>query len=265
MEVSVVVPAHNEAGNLDRLVEATTEVLDSPSFGHEYELLLVDDNSTDDTPAVCNRLAEEYEHVRTLHRTEDGGFGNAIKAGLREARGDVLIPFMGDLSDDPADIPKLVAAIEDGYDIAYGSRFVDGGSVEGYPRLKLLYNRGFNNCIRLMFGVRARDVTNAFTAYRAEVIETVGVDTLASESFDLTAELPLRAHIEGFQSTEVPVSWRSRDEGVSKLDATRAGPVYIKRLLHMFVVGNVVALSDLWDAVTTGSPSASWVRPFSVS
>ena len=254
MEVSVVVPAHNEAGNLERLVEATTEVLDSPSFGHEYELLLVDDNSTDDTPAVCDRLVKEYEHVRTLHRTENGGFGNAIKAGLQGARGDVLIPFMGDLSDDPADIPELVAAIEDGYDIAYGSRFVDGGSVEGYPRLKLLYNRGFNNCVRLMFGVRARDVTNAFTAYRAEVIETVGVDTLTSESFDLTAELPLRAHIEGFRSIEVPVSWRSRDEGVSKLDATRAGPVYVKRLLHMFVVGNVVALSDLWDAVTTGSP-----------
>lgn len=80
------------------------------------------------------------------------------------------------------------------------------------------------------------------------------MDTLVSEGFDLTAELPLRAHIEGFRSTEVPVSWRSRDEGVSKLNATRAGPLYLKRLLHMFVVGNVVALSDLWDAVTTGSP-----------
>ena len=254
MEVSVVVPVHNEARNLDRLVKATTEVLDSPSFDHEYELLLVDDNSTDDTPVICDRLAREHKHVQTLHRTESGGFGNAIKTGLREARGHVLIPFMGDLSDDPADIPKLVAAIEDGYDIAYGSRFVDGGSVEGYPRLKLLYNRGFNNCVRLMFGVRARDVTNAFKAYRAEVIETVGVDTLTSESFDLTAELPLRAHIEGFRSTEVPVSWQSRDEGVSKLDATRAGPLYVKRLLHMFMIGNVVALSDLWDAVTTGSP-----------
>lgn len=161
MKVSVVVPAHNEAGNLDHLVNATTEVLDSPSFDHEYELLLVDDNSTDDTSAVCDRLTEEYEHVRVLHRTENGGFGNAVKSGLQESCGDVLIPFMGDLSDDPADIPKLVAAIEDGYDIAYGSRFVDGGSVKGYPRLKLLYNRAFNNCIRLTFGVRARDVTDS--------------------------------------------------------------------------------------------------------
>ncbi|QZX99895.1 flippase-like domain-containing protein [Halobaculum rubrum] len=254
MEISVVVPAHNEAGNVERLVEAVTAVLDAPSFEHEYELLLVDDNSTDETPTICDRLAQEHPGVRVLHRTADGGFGNAIKAGLTKARGDVLIPFMGDLSDDPADIPKLVAAIEDGYDVAYGSRFTEGGSVDGYPRIKLLYNRAFNNCIRLLFGVRSKDVTNAFTAYRREVVETVDVDTLVSESFDLTAELPLRAHIEGFRSTEVPVSWCSRDAGVSKLDATRKGPLYLKRLLHMFVIGNAVALSDLWDAVSTGSP-----------
>lgn len=254
MEISVVVPAHNEAGTLERLVQATTAVLDDPDFGHQYELVLVDDNSTDETPAICDRLAAANERVRVVHRHENGGFGNAIKTGLRAARGDVLIPFMGDLSDDPVDIPKLVAAIEEGYDVAYGSRFVEGGSVDGYSPLKLLYNRAFNNAIRLLFGVRAHDVTNAFTAYRAEVIERIGVDSLVSESFDLTAELPLRAHILGFNSTEVPVSWRSRDAGVSKLDATRKGPLYLTRLFEMFVIGNVVALSDLWDGITAGSP-----------
>lgn len=254
MKVSVVVPAHNEAGNLERLVRATTAVLDGPEFDHAYELLLVDDDSTDETPAICDRLADEYASVRALHRETDPGFGNAIKAGLDAATGDVVIPFMGDRSDDPADIPALVAAIEDGADVAYGSRFAPGGSVSGYPPLKLLYNRSFNNLIRLLFGVRARDVTNAFTAYRAEVIETIGVDRLAAESFDLTAELPLRAHIEGFASTEVPVTWESRDAGVSKLNATRKGPLYLTRLAHMFVVGNAVALGDLWRAVATGSP-----------
>lgn len=255
MEVSVVVPAHNEAAALDDLVHKTTSVLDDPAFNHGYELILVDDNSTDETPAICDRLAAEHDKIRVIHRTDgSGGFGNAVTAGLRVATGDVLIPFMGDLSDDPTDIPKLVAAIEDGYDVAYGSRFIDGGSVSGYPPLKLFYNRAFNNLIRLLFGIRARDVTNAFTAYRAEVIETVGIDALVSESFDLTAELPLRAHIHGFRSTEVPVSWRSRDAGVSKLNATRKGPLYLRRLLQMFIIGNVVALSDLWDAITTGSP-----------
>jgi uncharacterized protein (TIRG00374 family) len=170
------------------------------------------------------------------------------------ASGDALIPFMGDLSDDPADIPKLVGALEEGYDVAYGSRFTSGGQVDGYPPLKLFYNRSFNNLIRLAFGIRARDVTNAFTAYRREVIEEIGVENLESESFDLTAELPLRAHIHGFSSTEVPVSWRSRDAGVSKLNATRKGPLYLKRLAQMFVLGNVAGLRDIVRVVTGGGP-----------
>jgi len=252
--VSVVVPAHDEAGNLQHLVDRVTTTLVPPTFDHELELVLVDDNSTDATSAICDELAAEYDVVTVVHRRSAPGFGNALKDGFRAATGEVVIPFMGDLSDDPADIPKLVAAIEEGYDVVYGSRFVDGGTVEGYPPLKLLYNRAFNNLIRLTFGIRARDVTNAFTAYRREVLEEIGIDTLDSESFDLTAELPLRAHIAGFRSTEVPVAWRSREAGVSKLDATQKGPLYLRRLVHMFAVGNVAALADLRGAVTTGSP-----------
>lgn len=254
MEVSVVVPAHNEERTVGHLVERTKSRLVDEKFDHDLELVLVDDNSTDETGHICDELATEHECVTVVHRTIDPGFGNAIKSGLSHASGEVLIPFMGDLSDDPADIPKLVDAIEDGYDVAYGSRFTSGGSVEGYPRVKLFYNRAFNNLIRLMFGIRSKDITNAFTAYRREVIEEIGIENLNSESFDLTAELPLRAHVRGFRSTEVPVSWKSRDAGVSKLNATRKGPLYVKRLAHMFLVGNVVALSDLWGAVTTGSP-----------
>ncbi|RDI70453.1 flippase-like domain-containing protein [Halopelagius longus] len=253
MEVSLVVPAHNEEGNLRRLVERITAVLSPPDFDHALEIVLVDDNSTDSTPSLVDGLADEYPCVTVVHRYENGGFGNAIKAGLKAASGDVLVPFMGDLSDDPRDVPKMIEAIEDGYDVAYGSRFADGGSVDGYPPLKLFYNRSFNNLIRLSFGIRARDVTNAFTAYRREVIEEIDVDSLDSESFDLTAELPLRAHILGFRSTEVPVSWRSRDEGVSKLNATRKGPLYLKRLAQMFVVGNAVGLKDLFESVVSGS------------
>jgi uncharacterized protein (TIRG00374 family) len=253
MEVSLIVPAHNEAGNLTRLVERVTSTLSSPEFAHELEIILVDDNSTDETSRVVDQLARKYDLVTPIHRTSNGGFGNAIKTGLQSASGDAVIPFMGDLSDDPADIPKLVHAIEQGHDVVYGSRFVDGGSIDGYPPLKLLYNRAFNNLIRLSFGIHTRDVTNAFTAYRREVIEEIGVDSLNSESFDLTAELPLRAHILGFTSTEVPVSWESRDEGVSKLNATQKGPLYLKRVLHMFVIGNIVGLRDLFESVLSGS------------
>lgn len=254
MLVSVVIPLHDEAGNVERVVEGLLALTGNRGFEHDLDVVLVDDNSTDATPELCDSLAAHHESVRVIHRTDNPGFGNAIKAGLATARGDVVVPFMGDLSDDPTDLPRLIDAIEAGADVAFGSRFVGGGSVSGYPPLKLLYNRSYNNLIRLLFGIRSRDVTNAFTAYRREVVEEVGIDSLVSESFDLTVELPLRAHILGFSSTEVPVSWRSRDTGVSKLDATQKGPLYLRRLLELFVRGNLEGLRDVFGAVVSGGP-----------
>jgi len=136
MRTSVVIPAYNEEGNLRRLVARLQEGLADEAFTHELEIVLVNDNSTDATGTICDELAAENDSITVVHRTANGGFGNAIKAGLAAASGEVIIPFMGDLSDDPRDIPALVDAIEDGYDVAYGSRFTSGGSVDGYPRLK---------------------------------------------------------------------------------------------------------------------------------
>lgn len=254
MLVSLIVPAHNEEGNLRRLADRVRSELAVDSFNHDIEILLINDNSTDRTGEICDELAAEHSEVQVVHRAGDPGFGNALKTGFTAATGDVIVPFMGDLSDDPADIMNLVEAIENGYDIAYGSRFISGGSVDGYSGLKLFYNRAFNNTIRLLFGIQARDITNAFTAYHREVIDEIDPETLVAESFDITVELPLRAHIQGFRNTEVPVSWRSRDAGVSKLNATRKGPLYGKRLLKLFLFGNVAALRDLYSAITTGSP-----------
>lgn len=253
MKVSIVVPAHNEAGNLETLYERIFSEVGTPEFPHAVELVLVNDNSSDDTGEICNRLANGDSSVSVVQRDTEPGFGNALKAGLQRASGDVLIPFMADLSDDPADIPKMLEKIEEGYDVVYGSRFVSGGDVQGYSPLKLFYNRSYNNLIRLLFGIQSRDITNAFTAYRREVIETLDLESLDSESFDLTAELPLRAHIDGFRSTEVPVSWQSRETGASKLNATRKGPLYLKRLFQLFLYGNLVGLRDLFRALGSGS------------
>lgn len=251
LHVDLVVPAYNESGNLERMVDEVTSVLRDRTDGWSFGILLVvSDGSTDGTQEIAIELEERYPEVSRLVRTENFGFGNAIKDGLAHAGGDVLIPFMADLSDDPADIPQMVAKIEEGYDVVYGSRFMNGGSVDGYPPLKLLYNRSFNNFIRFLFGIGEKDITNAFTAYRREVIDEIVMETLHSESFDVTAELPLRATVEGFRTTEVPVSWRSRDAGVSKLNATRKGPVYFKRVLAEFVRGNAAGLRDLFVSVT---------------
>lgn len=251
VHVDLVVPAYNEAGNLRRTIERTTRVLRERADGWTFGILLVvSDGSDDGTQVIAADLDEEFPEVSRLVRTERFGFGNALKDGLAHADGDVLIPFMADLSDDPADVPAMVDRIEEGYDVVYGSRFHDEGSVEGYPLLKLLYNRLFNNGVRLLFGIGHRDITNAFTAYRREVIQEVDPTTLASESFDITAELPLRATVEGFRIFAVPVSWHSREAGVSKLNATQKGPVYAKRVATEFVRGNLLGLRDLFGAVT---------------
>jgi uncharacterized protein (TIRG00374 family) len=254
MHVDLVVPAYNEAGNLQKMVDETVSTLRAERDGWTFGILLVvSDSSTDGTQELAEELTDTHPEVSHIVRTKNFGFGNAIKDGLEYANGDVLIPFMADLSDDPSDIPKMIEKIREGYHVVYGSRFAKGGSVNGYPPLKLLYNRSFNNVVRLLFGIKERDVTNAFTAYRAEVINKIDMETIKSQSFDVTAELPLRATIEGFQTTEVPVSWQSREVGVSNLDATRKGPVYVQRVLEQFIRGNIEGLRDLFSAVSNQS------------
>ncbi|GAB7008098.1 flippase-like domain-containing protein [Halorubrum trueperi] len=255
LHVELVVPAYNENGNLERMVERTMDILRNQATDWTFNILLVvSDGSTDGTQAIAEELDNHYPEVSRLVRTDNFGFGNALKDGLSHVEGDILIPFMADLSDDPADIPQMIEQIRDGYDVVYGSRFITGGSVEGYPPLKLAYNRAFNNLIRFMFGIGEKDITNAFTAYRREVIDEIETETLNAESFDITAELPLRATIKGFRTTEVPVSWRSRDAGVSKLNATKKGPDYIKRVFAEFARGNLAGLRDLFAVVTNQGP-----------
>jgi len=253
MKISIVVPAHNEEGNLENLVSKLVPVLESHKETDDYELVLVDDNSNDGTSSIVDTLAKENLRIRPVHRTDAPGFGNAIKSGFREASGDVIIPVMGDLSDNPEDIPKLVRKVEEGYDIAYGSRFVKGGSLQGYPRSKMIANRTFNNLVRFLFGMPNRDVTNAFKAYKREVLEAIGIDNIEANGFDLTIEVPLKAHILGFKSVEVPVSWNGRERGEAKLKLSRNGSIYGKRLLKLFFWGNLVSLKDLFGSVIKGS------------
>jgi uncharacterized protein (TIRG00374 family) len=252
MKISCVVPAKDEEENLPELVDKLVKVLSKYEETKDYEIVLVNDNSTDNTGKIIDELAKKNPRIKAVHRTGNPGFGNALKDGFKNATGDVIIPVMGDLSDDPEDIPKLVRKILDGYDVVYGSRFIAGGSVEGYPRLKLIANRLFNNVVRLLFGIKHKDITNAFKAYKKEVLEEIG--NLESEGFDLTVEIPLKAHVLGFKSSEVPVRWYGRRKGEAKLKLSRNALIYGRRLLKLFVWGNIVALKDLFSAVFKGSP-----------
>jgi uncharacterized protein (TIRG00374 family) len=225
MDISIVIPAHNEEGNLEALLHNLIPVLEQYKETDDYEIILVDDNSTDNTTYIVDKFSKSNEYIKAVHRSNTPGFGNAIKTGFKHATGDIIIPVMGDLSDDPEDIPKLIA--------------------------KMFANRIYNNIVRLLFGMRHKDVTNAFKAYRREVLDKIG--DLEATGFDLTVEIPMKAHILGFKSTEVPVAWHGRKSGEANLKLSENAALYGKRLLKMFVWGNLISLRDLFGAVVKGS------------
>ncbi len=252
-DISIVIPSHNEEENLHDLLRELLPVLDEHVETRDYELVIVNDNSTDSTGSLIDYLSRTNPRIKAVHRNTSPGFGNAVKEGFRNASGDIVIPVMGDLSDDPKDIPKLVRKIHEGYDIAYGSRFIEGGATDGYPPVKMAANRAFNNLVRLLFGIKHKDITNAFKAYRKEVLESIGIDNLEANGFDLTVEIPMKAHIMGFSSAEVPVTWHDREKGEAKLKLSENATKYGKRLLKLFFIGNILSLRDLFGSVASGS------------
>ncbi|MBI4017974.1 MAG: glycosyltransferase [Candidatus Aenigmarchaeota archaeon] len=226
MKISVVIPARNEEGNIEHAVTAVENAL----AGREYEIIVMDDGSTDATPQIADRLARG--RVRVIHRRPPNGFGRTVREGLLAAKGDVIVPVMGDLSDDPADLLKLVNKIEEGYDIAIGSRFVSGGSVEGYPKPKLyLGNRVWNLTARTLYMLPYKDLSNAFKAYRRNVIENVNIE---STGFEITAEILLKALTKGYRAAEVPVRWYGRRSGAPKMSFLKVAPAYLWMMLRLW-------------------------------
>jgi dolichol-phosphate mannosyltransferase len=231
MKLSVVIPAHNEAGSIGETIKAVTERLDSEAIDHE--IIVVDDASTDATAAAVAHLAETNGRVRYLRSPNPRGFGFTVRAGLDVFEGDAVAIVMADGSDDPGDLVSYFRLIEAGYDCAFGSRFIRGAQTRNYPKTKLVLNRIANLIIRLLFGHGYNDTTNAFKAYRREVIETV--QPLVSNHFNLTVEIPLKAVVRGHSYAVVPISWTNRATGQSKLQLQEMGSRYLFIVFYVFL------------------------------
>jgi dolichol-phosphate mannosyltransferase len=231
MKLSVVIPAFNEAGSIEKTVVDVSSTLERA--GIDYEVLVVDDSSSDDTCRVVEGLGARNGHVRCLRSHYDRGFGFAVRAGLERFEGDAVAILMADGSDDPGDLVLYHGLLERGYDCAFGSRFMPGGEIHGYPTPKLLLNRAFNWGIRVLFRHGYNDTTNAFKAYRREVIESVR--PLLSNHFNLTVELPLKAVVRGFTYGIVPITWQNRQAGQSKLALQEMGSRYMFIVFYVFL------------------------------
>jgi dolichol-phosphate mannosyltransferase len=231
MKLSVVMPAQNEEGSVGATVEGVVAALERESV--DYEVIVVNDDSEDSTEAVVAAIGAGNPRVRCHRSHYERGFGMAIRAGLDVFEGDAVAIVMADASDDPEDLVRYHQLLEEGYDCAFGSRFVPGARVYDYPRLKYVINRLANQFIRLLFRHRYNDTTNAFKAYRREVIETIS--PLLSKHFNLTVEMPLKAIVRGHTYAVIPTDWTNRTTGVPKLAMKEMGSRYLFIVLYVWL------------------------------
>jgi dolichol-phosphate mannosyltransferase len=221
--LSVIIPARDEADCIASTVQHLH--LELSIHGVPHEIVVVDDGSKDDTWKLLGRLSESMPVLNCVQNEGRNGIGRAIIRGLDHMRGDAAVIMMADESDDCRDVVRYWHLLNEGWDCVFGSRFVRGGGVIDYPRVKLLLNRMANLFIRLAFGVRLNDTTNAFKAYRRTAID--GCRPLIAPHFNLLVELPLKAIVRGFSWTVMPITWRNRRTGLSKLKIKEMGSRYL--------------------------------------
>ncbi|MFA6253934.1 MAG: glycosyltransferase family 2 protein [Candidatus Paceibacterota bacterium] len=227
-KLSLIIPAHNESGSIAKTIRAFHDELKKALIDHE--IIIVNDNSTDQTEKILEELSLEIIELRYFNKPLPNGFGLAVRKGLDNFSGNYVAIVMADLSDRPEDLVKYYQKIEEGYDCVFGSRFISGGQVIGYPKFKYYLNRLTNNLIKLLFGIKYNDTTNAFKLYRREVIE--GLRPFLSNHFNLTVELPLKAIVRGYTYAIVPNCWTNRQAGQSKLRIKEMGSRYFFIILY---------------------------------
>jgi dolichol-phosphate mannosyltransferase len=231
LTLSVVIPAHDEEDSIRPVLRALCDTLERERV--PYEIVVVNDHSKDRTEEAVAEVTAQHPAVRCTDNEGAGGFGLAVRWGLDHFSGDCVAIVMADGSDPPEDVVRCYRELSKGYDAVFGSRFMRGSVVVDYPRFKLTFNRLANYFIRLLFNIPLNDTTNAFKLYRRETID--GLRPLLSHHFNLTVELPLKTIVRGYTFSVIPIGWRNRTEGVSKLKLEEMGSRYLFIVLYVWL------------------------------
>jgi dolichol-phosphate mannosyltransferase len=208
----VCLPTYNERENLEPMLRALGD--------KGVHVLVIDDNSPDGTGQLADRLAQELGYVDVLHRERKEGLGPAYLAGFRQAlasEAELVLEMDCDFSHDPDDVPRLIAAVADGADLALGSRYVPGGGVRNWGLLRRLISAGGSSYARIILGVKVRDLTGGFKCYRRAVLEAIDLDAVDSKGYAFQIETTYRALRAGFEVVEVPITFADREVGGSKM------------------------------------------------
>lgn len=229
--LSIVIPCRDEDGCIASTVRHLNVELKIRGVPHE--IVVVDDGSSDQSWSILQDEAASMPELRPLRNTGPHGFGRAITCGLNAMKGDAVVIMMADESDDCRDVVRYWEELNKGYDCVFGSRFIKGGGTIDYPPIKLFMNRMANAFVRLLFRHRLNDTTNAFKAYRKEVID--GIRPILSPHFNITVELPLKAIVRGYNFTTIPITWRNRRHGVAKLKIKEMGSRYLFIVLYVWL------------------------------
>jgi dolichol-phosphate mannosyltransferase len=229
--LSVVIPMRNEQDAICSTVEHLYVELRLHNVPHE--IVAVDDGSTDATWETAQAVRARIPTLRPVRNTGENGFGRAIVCGLDHSQGDAVVIMMADESDDCRDVVRYWDLLGAGWDAVFGSRFISGGGVLDYPAHKLLLNRVANLFLRLLFRVPFNDFTNAFKGYRRRTLD--GCRPFLSPHFNLTVELPLKTIVRGYSWTAMPITWRNRRFGISKLKIREMGSRYLFIALYCWL------------------------------
>jgi dolichol-phosphate mannosyltransferase len=215
----LILPTYNEAENIRAIVSASSGVL-AGAAPEGFRILVVDDGSPDGTGAIADQIAAEHEWLQVLHRSEKNGIGPAYLAGFRHALdhgAGFVMEMDSDFSHDPADLARLLAAARGEADLALGSRYVPGGGVSDWGLLRRFISEGGSTYARWVLGIRVRDLTGGFKCFRREVLEAIHFDGVRSRGYAFQVELTYRAVRAGFRVVEVPIVFRDRQHGESKM------------------------------------------------
>jgi dolichol-phosphate mannosyltransferase len=215
----LILPTYNEAENVEAIVLAAGEVL-AGAAPEGFRVLVVDDGSPDGTGEIADRLAGEHDWVGVLHRSEKEGIGPAYLAGFRHALdhgAGYVMEMDSDFSHDPADLARLLGAVAAGADLALGSRYVPGGGVTDWGLLRRFISEGGSTYARLVLGLHVRDLTGGFKCFRREVLEAIHFDGVRSQGYAFQVELTYSAVRAGFRVVEVPIVFKDRQAGQSKM------------------------------------------------